>query len=116
MLKKQELFEVARRELDLRREHAETIAVVEFREAIRVHREQPKTRLHPHAFYPKGLNRMSAQELVQECADRGLLVDRAPRPQMIAAIWTHVLTLRSEEDWTIELGSAGGSTRSPSLS
>jgi hypothetical protein len=115
-MRKQELIEVARRELGLRHEQAEAITVIELREAIRAHREQTKVLLHPHASYPKGLSKMTAQELTQECAERGLLVDRATRPQMIAAIRNHVLTVRSDEDWTMEMGSAAGSARSPSLS
>jgi hypothetical protein len=115
-MKKQELMEVARRELELRHEQAEAITVIELREAIRAHREQTRTLLHPHASLPKGLSRMTAEELTRECAERGLLVDRATRPQMIAAIRSHVLTTQGEEDWAMEAGSAAGSAGSPSRS
>jgi hypothetical protein len=113
-MKKVELIETARRELGMRREQVEALTVVEIREAIRSHREQTKILLHPHASYPKGLSRMTAQELVAACAERGLLVNRATKPQMIAAIRARVMSLRSDEDWTMEQDSAAGSAESPS--
>jgi hypothetical protein len=108
-------IEIARCELGMRREQVEALTVVEIRELIRSHREQTKILLRPHASYPKGLSRMTAQELVAECTERGLLVGRATRPQMIAAIRAHMLTLRSDEDW-LEQGAAAGSAGSPSRS
>ena len=93
-MSKEDLIELARRELGMPRSLAEKETVVTLRERIRRDREQKKEESDPLMKLPPGLERMRAEELKAECEKRGLDTTPLPgtrgtcktRPQMILMI------------------------------
>ena len=113
-MKKDELVEVARRELGLTQAQAQGETVLVLRERIRSHRvenqHQQMMSTNPDAHLPKGLQRMTHPELAQECARRGIETPsgssnraQATRAQMIILIQDHVKAVQEgsvvEGDW-----------------
>ena len=107
LMRKEQLVQVARVELDMPRFVAEKETVVTLRErirrarALRERQEQPRD---PQAALPKGLEKMSAQELIQECVRRGINPENTEmrgrratktRPEMIVAIRDHAAACQS---------------------
>ena len=93
-MRKEELIEVARRELGMPRYDAEKETVTTLREKIRRNRSQSQEEADPIMTLPKGLERMTAERLCNECQMRGLDVSPLPgqrgtiktRAQMILLI------------------------------
>ena len=91
---KEQLIEVARQELGMKREIASKETVVTLREKIRSHRKSQNTDGDPLLTLPKGLSKLSSEQLAYECHLRGLdpsTTDRPghqwkTRPQMITMI------------------------------
>ncbi len=106
-MKKDELVEVARRELGLSQAQAQAETVLVLREHIRSHRAEVRCQqvlsTSPDAQTPRGLQRMSHSELAQECSRRGIEIPagysnrvQATRAQMI------ILTQAAGGDWQRE--------------
>ena len=93
---KDELMEVARKELGFTTAQLAKETVVTLREKIRRSRAETRSEADPLASLPKGLERMSQQDLVRECLARSLDPQALPdqhqrgafrtRPQMILMI------------------------------
>ena len=113
-MKKDELVEVARRELGLTQAQAQGETVLVLRERIRSHRvenqQQQMMSTNPDAHLPKGLQRMTHPELAQECTRRGIETPsgssnraQATRAQMIILIQDHIKAVLEGlvvgEDW-----------------
>ena len=116
-MKKEELVEVARRELGLTQAQAQEETVLVLRERIRGHRfenrYQQMMSTNPDAHLPKGLQRMTHPELTQECIRRGIEIPsgssnraQATRAQMIILIQDHVKAAQDglvvEEGWEMD--------------
>ena len=71
-MKKEQLIEVARRELCMTIAQAQTTQVRFLREQIRKQRKMAKMSTDPMAYIPKGLSRMNLAELKEEHEKRGL--------------------------------------------
>lgn len=109
-MKKDELLEVARRELDLRPDQAARFTVIELRELIRQARDQARgVNDDPLARMPKGMQRMTHAELVAECGRRNIgLGTRPTRAEMMVAIRAQVEGIQGtyqewqdeDQDWT----------------
>ena len=69
-MKKEDLLEVARRELGLEPHQLEKVTVLEIREKIRQHRVENKAVLDPRLQVPKGLSKMTVVELSHQCEAR----------------------------------------------
>ena len=93
-MNKEELIELARKEMGISRTMAEKETVVTLREKIRQNRTQQQQASNPLLSLPKGLERMTAEQLLVECELRGLDISPLPgsrgghktRPQMIIMI------------------------------
>ena len=95
-MRKDELMEVARKELGFTTAQLAKETVVTLREKIRRSRTEARIEADPLASLPKGLERMSQQDLVRECLARSLDPQALPdqqhrgafrtRPQMILMI------------------------------
>ena len=93
-MKKEDLIQLAEKELGLTRSQAEKETVITLREKLRREKALMLELQEPLARLPKGLERMSVDELVQECETRGLDTTPLPgqrtphktRPQMILMI------------------------------
>ena len=93
-MRKEDLIELARRELGMPRPDAEKESVITLREKIRRNRAQVQEEADPLVTLPKGLERMTAEELCRECRARNLDITPLPghrgqvktRPQMILMI------------------------------
>jgi DNA-binding XRE family transcriptional regulator len=114
-MKKEELVEVARRELGLTQAQAASETVLVLRERIRAHRQQIKLSelmtTNPDTVVPKGLQRMTHAELVQEAVRRGLEMPASEtnrpamtRAQLIIWIQDHVKATQEmiQADWCME--------------
>ena len=108
-MKKDELVEVARRELGLSQAQAQAETVLVLRERIRSHRAEVRYQqvlsTNPDAQLPKGLQRMTHAELVQECSRRGIEIPagssnraQATGAQMIILIQDHVKAAQQNLD------------------
>ena len=69
-MRKDELMEVARKELGFTAAQLAKETVVTLRENIRRSRAETRSEADPLASLPKGLERMSQQDLVRECLAR----------------------------------------------
>ena len=116
-MKKEDLLEVARRELGLEPHQLEKVTVLEIREKIRQHRVENKAARDPLLQVPKGLSKMTVAELSRECEVRNIELEAIPsgsrgpsRAQMIIAIKEWVVTasglVQSETDWFMDDTSA----------
>ena len=93
-MRKEDLIEVARRELGMHRYDAEKETVTTLREKIRRNRSQTQEEADPLVTLPKGLERMTSAHLCNECQMRGLDISPLPghrgsvktRAQMILMI------------------------------
>ena len=93
-MNKEDLIEEARKELGLQRAAAEKETVTTLREKIRRSKAQRKAEMDPLSNLPKGLDRMTAAQLKEECVTRSISTDPLPdqrgstmtRPQMILKI------------------------------
>ena len=91
---KEQLIEVARQELGMKRETASKETVVTLREKIRSQRKSQNAVIDPLLALPKGLGKMTVEHLAYECHLRGIdpsTTDRPghqwkTRPQMITLI------------------------------
>ena len=112
-MKKEDLLEVACRELGLEPHQLEKVTVLEIREKIRQHRVENKAVLDPRLQVPKGLSKMTVAELSQECEARNIELEAIPsgsrgpnRAQMIIAIKEWVATAsglaQTETDWFMD--------------
>ena len=116
-MKKDELVEIARRELGLSQAQAQGETVLVLRERIRSHRVESQFQqmlsTNPDAHLPKGLQRMTHPELTQECTRRGIEIPsgssnraQATRVQMIILIQDHVKAAQDglvvEEGWDMD--------------
>jgi hypothetical protein len=103
LMTKDDLVEVAQRELGMTRARAAKETVVTIREKIRRARKQSEEEEDPHNWLPKGLALMTADQLRIECIQRGMDVEALPgekgpfktRPQMILMIREDVELRRS---------------------
>jgi hypothetical protein len=90
-MNKLELLEVARKEIGLTMLQADTWTVTVLREKIKKVRELTKVAVDPRAQLPKGLNKMSLQELIAEVTVRELPLGEKPtRAQLIIVIMDDV--------------------------
>ena len=93
-MKKSDLVEVAQRELGVTMSQANSETVLTLREKIRRNRSQAAEEKDPLSRTPKGLERMTVEALLAECAVRRLDTEALPgstrrlktRPQMILMI------------------------------
>ena len=93
-MRKEDLIEVARKELGMNRWDAEKETVITLREKIRRNRSQIQEESDPLVTLPRGLERMTSAQLCSECQLRGLDISPLPgnrgsvktRPQMILMI------------------------------
>ena len=105
-MKKQELIEVARRELEMPPHVAQKLTVMVLREKIRATRKdreaiehsEPSGHIQEIDSLPKGLEKMTSEQLVEECTKRGISTHTTERgrnaiksrPRMIVAIKDYV--------------------------
>ena len=91
-MRKADLVEVARRELDMRPDQAAKLTVLELRELIRQQRGTKTAETEdPLARLPKGMTRMRRDELIQECELRNINLSVKPtRAEMMLAIRAQV--------------------------
>ena len=102
-MKKADLVEVARRELNMSLAAAEQETVITLRELIRRNRDIQKASDNPLAKLPKGLSGMKKEELIEEMEKRGLpTTSNSTRPAMILAIRDYVTarTTLAQQDQT----------------
>ena len=91
-MRKPDLVEVARRELDMRPDQAEKVTVLELRELVRHERGNKKIETEdPLARLPKGMTRMRRDELIHMCemCDINLSV-KPTQAEMMSAIRAQV--------------------------
>ena len=101
-MKKDELVEVARRELDLRPDQAARYTVIELRELVRHGHDQARgTNVGPLARMPHGTQRMTHAELLAECSLRNIRLGTTPtRAEMMVAIRAQVEGIQgSYREW-----------------
>jgi hypothetical protein len=111
-MKKEDLIEMARRELRLENHQAAKATVIELREMIRQHRASAQNMRDPRLQVPKGPSKMTVAEPLQECNARDTQFEassnsRGPnRAQMIMAIKQWVATAGGQEqpetDWYMD--------------
>jgi len=115
-MKKDELIEVARRELGMGPSRAQSETVTTLREKIRARREMVKVSEDPLSTLPKGLDKMDKAHLEEQVRFRDLtaIPEKATRAQLIIAIrddvenrnlldvstteWTQVQTTTEDDD------------------
>ena len=123
-MKKEDLLEVARRELGLEPHQLAKVTVIEIWEGLRQHRVENQAVRDPRLQVPKGLSKMTVTELSRECESRNIELEAIPsgsrgpnRAQMIIAIKEWVATAsglaQTETDWLIFSSSAVLSLVSP---
>ena len=110
LMRKEQLIQLARQELDMPRYIAEKETVVSLRERLRkarAEREAHSQPADPQAILPRGLDKMSREDLVQECVKRGINPENAvarngktakTRPEMIVAIRDHVAACQERQE------------------
>jgi hypothetical protein len=93
VMRKEDLVEAAICELKLTRTQAEEMTVVRLREKLRAQRAIYRRQIDPRCQIPKGLEKMTRDQLSQICLDRGLEKvllaegsEKVTRPKMIVAI------------------------------
>ena len=112
-MKKEDLLEVARRELGLEPHQLEKVTLLEIREKIRQHRVENQAVQDPRLQVPKGLSKMTVAELRRECEARNIEIEAIPfgsrgpnRAQMIIAIKEWVATasglVQTDTDWLMD--------------
>ena len=113
---KDELVEIARRELDMSMQKAQQETVLTLRERIRQARVgKPKADdLHPLLKLPKGLERLSLQDLSQECDKRGIAMPIKDKKEPTRA--QLIILIRDDVERRQEATPAAtAATRSPSV-
>ena len=102
LMRKEQLIQLARQELDMPRHVAEKETVVSLRERLRRARADREVHAQPinsQAVLPRGLEKMPREALIQECVQRGINPENAvartgktgkTRPEMVVAIRDHV--------------------------
>ena len=122
-MRKADLVELARKELEMRPDQANRYTVIELRELLRRERKAVEAFADPHASLPKGMYKMKREELIEVCAERNIALSSRPtRAEMMLAIraqveelvgGTYEMPLDEEgSDWEMTLP-ASSSRRSP---
>ena len=118
-MRKAELVEVAIAELGYTRMQAAEKTVLELRERLRVARKQHREEEDPMVKLPPRMERMTVDELVQECTKRSISVaplpgekgQRKTRVQMTMAIRDDVARRltpkKAEDEWQMTVDSVG---------
>ena len=108
---KEQLIEIARRELNMPREEARRETVITLREKIRSQRKVINQEEHPVLTLPKGLSRMTKEELAHECRLRGIEPTITERPQELKTRAEMLVLIR----WLVEQNTSTSATASPSV-
>ena len=112
---KAQLVEAARKELGLSLVKAEAETVTTLRERLRTARQITMTTLDPLAKIPKGLDKLSLQELKEEAIVRELPEpDQVTRAKLIVLIRDDVASRLTVENAVMQNASSSTTVRTPS--
>ena len=85
-MKKDELVELALKELGMTQVRAEKETVITLRERIRARRKMLEVQEDPLAVMPVGAGKLGKEDLIKLRKERGVYVDGATKPQMMCKL------------------------------